>query len=388
MRDKEKLDYKNLNALIQTSRVILKLGLVLAICGLIVFGFVILEKTQILKIIGTILGLLLPLFIGLAVAWLFEPMIKYLEGKDLSRKLSTTIVYVVFILVLILLVGLVVPEFISQLKELISQAPLFLNKGRDFVVGLFSKFGESEIDLNKIQNDILIQFEGFVNNFASNSLTGIVNGITTIFSKGLQVAIGLIIGFYLSLSFEKVTTSMKSYVPRKHKKDVNYILENLNIMARGYVSGTLFTSLIVAFLVFLGLVISGISSPLLFAILCGVTNIIPYFGPYIGGIPTIIVAFSVNPMCGIIATLTIVIVQFVEGNIIHPLVVGRATDIHPITLVIGLLIFEYFFGIIGMIIAAPVIGSIKILFNFFDEKYNLLDRIKPKKSDVNEINEA
>ena len=229
MKDKEKLDYKNLNALIQTSRVILKLGLVLAICGLIVFGFVILEKTQILNIIGTSIGLLLPLFIGFAVAWLFEPMIKYLEEKDLSRKLSTTIVYVVFILVLLLLVGLVVPEFISQLKELISQAPLFLNKGRDFVVGLFSKFGESEIDLNKIQNDIIIQFEGFVNNFASHSLTGIVNGITTIFSKGLQVVIGLIIGFYLSLSFEKVTISMKSYIPRKHKKDVNYILENLNI---------------------------------------------------------------------------------------------------------------------------------------------------------------
>lgn len=388
MKDREKLDYKNLNALIQTSRVILKLGLVLAICGLIVFGFTILEKTQILNIIGTIIGLLLPLFIGFAVAWLFEPMIKYLEGKDLSRKLSTAIVYVVFILVLLLLVGLVVPEFISQLKELISQAPVFLNKGRDFVISFFSKFGESEIDLNKIQNDILVQFEGFINNFASNSLTGIVNGITTLFSEGLQVVIGLIIGFYLSLSFEKTVTTIKSYIPRKHKKDANYILENLNIMARGYVSGTLFTSLIVAFLVFLGLVISGIGSPLLFAILCGVTNIIPYFGPYIGGIPTIIVAFSVSPMCGIIATLTIVIVQFVEGNIIHPLVVGKATDIHPITLVIGLLIFQHFFGIIGMIIAAPVIGSVKILFNFFDNKYNLLDRIKPKKSEVNEINEA
>ena len=388
MKDKEKLDYKNLNALIQTSRVILKLGLVLAICGLIVFGFVILEKTQILNIIGTIIGLLLPLFIGFAVAWLFEPMIKYLEGKDLSRKLSTTIVYVVFILVLLLLVGLVVPEFISQLKELISQAPVFLNKGRDFVVGLFSKFGESEIDLNKIQNDIIGQFEGFINNFASNSLTSIVNGITKLFSEGLQVVIGLIIGFYLSLSFEKTVTTMKTYIPRRHKEDANYILENLNIMARGYVSGTLFTSLIVAFLVFLGLVISGIGSPLLFAILCGVTNIIPYFGPYIGGIPTIIVAFSVSPMCGIIATLTIVIVQFVEGNIIHPLVVGKATDVHPITLVIGLLIFQHFFGIIGMIIAAPVIGAVKILFNFFDNKYNLLDRIKPKKSEDNEINEA
>ena len=388
MKDKEKLDYKNLNALIQTSRVILKLGLVLAICGLVIFGFIILEKTQILGIIGTILGLMLPLFIGIAVAWLFEPMIRYLEKKDITRKLATTIVYVVFMLVLLLLIGLVIPEFISQLKELISQAPVFLSKGREFVIGLFSKIGDSEIDINKIQTDIINQFEGFVNNFASNSLTGIVNGITNVFSQGLQVIVGLIIGFYLSLDFEKYVSRMKNYIPRRHKEDANYLLNNLNTMARGYVSGTLFTSLIVAFLIFLGLVISGMSSPLLFAIFCGITNIIPYFGPYIGGIPVIIVAFSVSPMCGIIAALTIVIVQFVEGNIIHPLVVGKATDIHPITLVISLLIFQHFFGILGMILAAPIVGALKILFNFFDNKYNLLDRIKPKKNEENEKNEA
>lgn len=387
MKDREKLDYKNLNALIQTSRVILKLGLVLAICGLVIFGFVILEKTQILNIVGTILGLMLPLFIGFLVAWLFEPMIKYLESKNITRKLSTTIVYVVFVLVLVLLIGLVIPEFLSQLKELISQAPIFLNKGKEFVVSLFSKIGESEIDINKIQTDIITQFENFVNNFASNSLTGIVNGITNIFSQGLQVVLGLIIGFYLSLSFEKVVSTMKSYVPRKYKRDVNYLLDNLNTMTRAYVSGTLFTSLIVAFLIFLGLVISGISSPLLFAIFCGITNIIPYFGPYIGGIPVAIVGFSISPMCGIITTLTIVIVQFVEGNIIHPLVVGRATDIHPITLVISLLIFQHFFGIVGMILATPIVGAFKILFNFFDNKYNLLDKIKPNKSD-NETSEA
>lgn len=381
MKDNEKLDYKNINGLVQTARVILKLGLVLAICGLIAIGFVILEKTQILGIIGTILGLLLPLFIGFVVAWLFEPLIKYFEGKNITRKLSTVIVYVVFILVLMLLIGLVIPEFISQLKDLISQAPVFLNKGKELVVNLFSRIKDSEIDINKIQTDIIVQFENFVNNFASNSLTNLINGITNVFSEGFKVVLGLIIGFYLSLDFEKVVNGMKSYMPRKHKKDIQYLLDNLNNMARSYVSGTLFTSLIVAFLTFLGLIISGVSSPLLFAVFCGITNIIPYFGPYIGGIPVIIVGFSISPMCGIICALTVLIVQFVEGNIIHPLIIGKATDIHPITIVISLLIFEHFFGIVGMIIATPVVGSLKILFNFFDNKYNLLDRIKPKKED-------
>jgi predicted PurR-regulated permease PerM len=145
----------------------------------------------------------------------------------------------------------------------------------------------------------------------------------------------------------------------------------------------LFTSLGVAFFTFIGLIISGISSPLLFAIFCGITNIIPYFGPYIGGIPTVIVAFSISPMCGIIAAITIIIVQFIDGNIINPIVVGKATDIHPITIVIGLLVFEHYFGIIGMIIATPVIGAIKILFHFFNEKYGLIDMIKTPKEDKN-----
>ena len=381
MKDNEKLDYRNLNALIQTSRVILKLGLVLAICGLVVFGFVILEKTQILNIIGTILGLMLPLFLGFAIAWVFEPAIKYFEKQNITRKLSTVIVYVLFILVLVLLIGLVIPEFISQLKDLISQAPLFLTKVKDFVVNLFSRIKDSELDINQIQNDIIMQFESFVNNFASSSLSGIVNTVSKIFTDGLQAVLGLIIGFYLSLDFSKVVNRIKSYIPRKYKKDANYLLENLNNMARGYVSGTLFTSLIVSFLTFLGLIISGVSSPLLFAVFCGITNIIPYFGPYIGGIPVIIVGFSISPMCGIICVITIFIVQFVEGNIIHPLVIGKATDIHPITIVISLLIFQHFFGIVGMIIATPSVGALKILFNFFNNKYNILDKIKPNKTE-------
>ena len=135
MREKneEKLNYKNLNALIQTARVILKLLLVLSICGIVIFGFIFLEKTQIINILLTILKICLPLFIGLMVAWLFEPMIKSLEKKKIPRKFASTIVYVLFILILVLLILLVVPEFISQVKELVNQVPTYLLKIKDSV---------------------------------------------------------------------------------------------------------------------------------------------------------------------------------------------------------------------------------------------------------------
>ena len=376
----DKIDYRNLNALIQTARVILKILLVLSICGIIIFGFIFLEKTQILNIIGTIISISMPLFIGFGFAWLVEPVIRSLEKKKLSRKLSTFIVYILFVLILILLLVLVVPEFISQLRELINQVPSFLADIKNFITNIFSNFKDSEIDINAVQNNIFTQLETFATSITTNSLSNMVNTITSILSSSATVLLGLIIGLYFSLDFDKIENRIKSMIPKSQKDDGNMLLHELNIMARNYVSGTLFTSLVVTFFTFVGLIISGISSPLLFAIFCGITNIIPYFGPYIGGIPTIIVAFSISPMCGIIVAITIVLVQTIEGNIINPIIVGRATDIHPITIVIGLLIFQHYFGIIGMIIATPVIGAIKILFNYFNTKYGLIDSLRnPKK---------
>ena len=377
----DKIDYRNLNALIQTARVILKILLILSLCGIVIFGFIFLEKTQILNIIGTIFSICMPLFIGFGFAWLVEPMIRYFEGRKISRKISTFIVYALFVLVLIMLLVLVVPEFISQLKELIGQVPSFVSDIKNFITNLLSKFKDSEIDINTIQNNIFAQLESIATNITNNSLSNIVNTITSILTSSATVLLGLIIGVYFSFDFDKIQYRIKGLIPKKHKEEGDKLLHELNVMARGYVSGTLFTSLVVTFFTFVGLIISGISSPLLFAIFCGITNIIPYFGPYIGGIPTIIVAFSISPMCGIIAAITIVLVQVVEGNIINPIIVGKATDIHPITIVIGLLVFQHYFGIIGMIIATPVIGAIKILFNFFNEKYGLIDFIKTPKEE-------
>ncbi len=372
MKNDDKLNIKNLNELIQTGRVLLKICLVVAIGSLIVLGFLILEKTQILNLLFSVLKVIFPLFIGLLVAWLFEPLIKKLETKKISRLWSSIIVYVSFILIIILLVVLVVPEFVSQLKDLIGQSPAFLAKANDFITNMFSNFQDVEFDVNTIKTQITGFLEDIVNSLTTNSLTMVINTVTSFISESFSVLLGLLIGFYLSLDFTKVTQTLGHLIPFKHKEEARSLLKDLNEMARGYVSGTLFTSLIVAFLTFLGLVIAGVSSPLLFAIFCGITNIIPYFGPYIGGVPVVIVGFAISPLCGVICLITIVLVQFVEGNIIHPLIVGKAIDMHPVVIVIGLLIFDYFGGILGMILAAPIMGALKIIFNFFNKNSSFL----------------
>ena len=374
-KDKEKIDYEGLNSIINYGKIALKFLIIGLILGLIIFLFIILEKTELLKIFITFLGLLVPLFAGWVLAWLVEPLIKVLERKNINRKLGTTIVYFIFIVIMILLIVLVVPEFINQLKELISQLPTYLSKVKDFISGLFNRFNTDALDIKSIQTDINNQLEKYVTDFTSNGLTGIVSVVTSILSSGLTVGLSLIIAFYFSLSFDKMTRKVNNTLPKNHRNEIINIFGQIGDMTRRYVNGTLFSSLIVTIFTFIGLLISGVSSPLLFAVFCGVTNIIPYFGPYIGGVPTVIVGFSISPFCGIVCLVTILLVQLIEGNVINPIIIGKATDMHPITIIIGLLVFGHFFGILGMVLATPVMGAIKILFNYFNQKYHLIERL-------------
>ena len=376
MKDnKEKIDVEGVNSIIHTSKIVLKFVIMGLILGLIIGLFIIIEKTELLKIFVTILSLLVPLFVGWVLAWLVEPLIKLLERKNVNRKLGTTIVYLLFMIVMVLLIVLVVPEFINQLKELISQLPNYLSKVKDFISNLFNRFDTDALDIAAIQNDINGQLEKYVTDFTSNGLTGIVSVVTSILSSGLTVGLSLIIAFYFSLGFDKMAKKVNNTLPKTHRNEIINILGQIGDMTRRYVNGTLFSSLIVTIFTFIGLLISGVSSPLLFAIFCGVTNIIPYFGPYIGGIPTIIVGFSISPLCGIVCLVTILLVQMVEGNVINPIIVGKATDMHPITIIIGLIIFGHFFGIVGMVLATPIMGAAKILFNYFNNKYHLVNRL-------------
>ncbi len=373
--EKEKIDYEGLNSIIRTSKVVLKFVTICLILGLIIGLFIIIEKTELLKIFITILSLLVPLFVGWVLAWLVEPLIKLLERKNIKRTFGTIIVYLLFIIVMALLIVLVVPEFITQLKELISQLPNYLSKVKDFISGLFNRFDTDALDIATIQNDINSQLEKYVTDFTSNGLSGIVSVVTSILSSGLTVGLSLIIAFYFSLGFDKMAKKVNNTLPKSHRVEIINILGQIGDMTRRYVNGTLFSSLIVTIFTFIGLLISGVSSPLLFAIFCGITNIIPYFGPYIGGIPTIIVGFSISPLCGIVCLVTILLVQLVEGNVINPIIVGKATDMHPITIIIGLIVFGHFFGILGMVLATPIMGAVKILFNYFNEKYHLVERL-------------
>ena len=376
MKDKnEKIDYKTLNEVLRSGNILLKIFLTVSILSIIVLIIYLLDATSVLVTIGHVLGILSPLFIGLFLAWLLEPAINYFVKNKVNRKLATVVVYLILIFLIILILALIVPEFISQLNELIKKIPDFLTSINNFIDDLFQNFSSGDFDLTGMKDNLIKSINDYVNNLTSNNLTGVVDKVGSSIKTLMDIFLGLLIAFYLSLDFRKVNKYLNIIVPKKYHEELNEIKHSLNEMLRSYVNGTLLSCLFVMILSLIGFLIAGISSPLLFAIFCAITNIIPYFGPYIGGIPVVIVGFAINPVTGIICLITVVLVQFLEGNILHPLIVGKAVSLHPITMMLSLLVFQYFFGILGMILAAPIVATLKILYNFLENKYHFMNKI-------------
>ena len=120
----------------------------------------------------------------------------------------------------------------------------------------------------------------------------------------------------------------------------------------------------------------GLRAPVLFALFCAITNVIPYVGPYIGAVPALIVGFAISPTVGLLTLIAIVIIQFVEGNFLQAMLMSKTTKLHPVTIIMGLLIFGHYWGIIGMVLSTPIIAVLKQIYLFFDEKYDFFKNDK------------
>ena len=124
----------------------------------------------------------------------------------------------------------------------------------------------------------------------------------------------------------------------------------------------------------IGFSIIGLKSPVLFALFCAITNLIPYVGPYIGGVAAVLVGFTQSSLIGILTVVFIVITQALESNFLHPIVIGKKMDLHPVTIVVSLLIFGYYFGIMGMIVATPIVAILKVIYLHLDKKFNFFNK--------------
>lgn len=371
---KNEIDKEKVNDIISLSKSILKIFyIVIIIAG--IYGLTIINKEwQLSKFIMECITIVAPLFVGLVIAWLFNPLVNKLQKKGIKRGLGAAIVYVAFIGLIVLIVSLIIPMMSDQLNDFVKIIPSVFDSIKNWIEGIFNKMGDgNSFDVIGLKNDIFARIEIYAAGLTEGLPAASINIIKAFFSGLTTLAVGLIIGFFLLVSFDNFNNVL-SFLPKKFQKDTKALGDEIDDSLRKFVQGTLILSSLVFAVSSIGFGICGLKSPLLFGLFCGITNVIPYVGPYIGGIPAVIVGLSQGPLVGIGVLVVIVIVQFIEGNLLQPIVMSKTMKLHPVTIMLGLLVCSHFWGIIGMIIATPIVAIIKIVWNYFDDKYKILTK--------------
>lgn len=368
-----KLDVRGINSIIKLTRKLLQICLYMAIILIIYFGIVLGKEAGLFELIVNVLGIISPLFIGLVIAWLFNPLVNKLKNRGINRTLSAVLVYVVILGVITLALFALVPTLYTQVQDFAKVIPNVFDKFQNYIDGIFQKLDTIQnFDAWAIRDGLFEQIEGVVTGIAS-SLPNMLIGIISSFASGMgSIIVGLIIGFFLLVSFES-TDSFIDFLPKKIQTATRELLQKIDDALRSFVTGSILDCTFIFIISSIGLYFAGLKAPLLFGLFCGITNIIPYAGPYIGGIPAVLVGFSQGITTGILTLIVLCVIQFLEGNFLQPVILSKTTKLHPVTIILGLLIFGNLWGILGMIISTPLLAASKAIILFFDEKYDILD---------------
>lgn len=376
---KEEIDIASLNNVISSSKRILKLTEILFIVSVIAIGIYLIINLKILPRIADLLKVISPVFLGLIIAWLFDPFVNKLQEKKIPRILACIIIYVVFFGIIALVLSLMLPSFVSQIKDFVSAVPDVLRDLKDIINNIFESINNiNGLNLNNLKSQIFASIENVGHSLTTNGPNMLINGTKSFIGGITSIILGIMIGFYMLYDFRKVTVLIYKVIPDNWENGCRDLIGRINNSLRGYVQGVLLVMCLVFISQSIGLTIAGLKAPLIFALFCALTDIIPYFGPWIGAIPAVLVAFTISPLTGVFTIISILIVQLLENNFYQPLIMGHTMKLHPVTIMIGLLVFQHFFGILGMIIATPAIATLKVILTFVDEKLHILNIISRK----------
>lgn len=372
-KKKSEINIDNVNEVVSLTSKILHILYGAMIIAIILILTILIKEWGILKFILAFLKVLSPLFIGFVIAWLFNPLVKKLEGKGIPRMAGSIIVYAVFLFVVVVFLRFLVPTVYMQINELIKNLPSIFNEAKNGINDVFLKFSNVEgIDIESIRTNVMTTMETKLTEFTTTFPTTLLDIIVKFFSSLVTIGLGLFIGLYMLFDFDAISRHFLNLLPERKRFEAQVLLNNIGGEVRKSVNGTMLVAIMVFVCDSIGFAIIGLQAPMLFGLFCGITDLIPYIGPYIGGAVAVIIGFSQSTFIGIMTLIICIVVQCVENFILQPVVMSKTMKLHPVTIMIGLLIFNNFFGIIGMILATPCIALLKVIWEFLQNKYQIL----------------
>ncbi len=319
----------------------------------------------------SILDILALVFIAIVLAAAFGPWVDWLYKRRVPRVLSIVSIYVVIFLILALVIYLLIPPVVIQIQQLANSLPYYYSR----VVSNLSQV-QHTTDL-EAANTIKSLLEN-IGLGLSQAASSIVSTVTGIFGGILQLAVVLVMSFYLIVQEDGLKRFLRSLTPAKYQPYVIQLLGRIHIKLGAWFRAQLVLMLAVGILTFIGLQIVGMDYVLVLALWAALTEIIPYVGPVIGAIPGIFLAFTISPWLGLLVVLVYVLVQQLENNILVPSIMRRAVGLNPIVSIIVILVGAKLGGIMGAVLSIPLTTVVAVILSDVFEDWKTEDAQGPE----------
>lgn len=386
------------------------------IAASLIFYFVLFHMDILRAGISKILTVFLPLIYGAVIAYLFNPIVKFFEKYTLKlieklrfaitdrKKKVLRLICVLFTVFLLLLgvyalLAMLIPELLGSIRSIIENFPVYMTNIKEWL----SRILKNNPDLESSANEFIDKYLNKAWEWVSSGFLPRINDLIKGFSIGLMgfvnflmnIVLGIIISIYILYSRESLIANAKKALYALFKtetatqfiKDVQYV----NHTFGGYITGMILDSMNIGIMCYIGALILNLPYALLISVIVAVTNVIPFFGPYLGGVPSALLILLVDPLKALYFVLFIFLLQQLDGNVIAPRILGGSTGLTGFMVVVSITIGGGLFGIPGMLIGVPVCAVFcTIIKNYMEgrlkeknlptdrEFYKDIDHLNPK----------
>lgn len=319
---------------------------------------------KITNLLVYIFKLILPFFIAFIIAYILNPLVVFLTKFLKKRSYAVIVIVLVLLLFLYFIFSLAIPFFIKEISE-------FIDNYDKIIASISEKINNFALKFDFLPANYRPSFENL-----KELLTKYIKSLPIkpeLFMNKLFDYVSIIVVIpmtliYFMIDFEKIKNKVKDELSKRNKIHFKDYLIEINKSIYKFVKTTLIIMLIMFFLSTVLFWIVGLEHPLIFGLIVAITNVIPYLGPYIGGVFPVIYALVSSTKLALIVLLVVVIVQIIESDIISPYLHGKNNDLHPVLVIFGLVVFGELFGVIGMILSVPLMSVIKITYNYYPPK--------------------
>lgn len=304
----------------------------------------------------------IPVIIAVFIYYIFLPIYRLVQKFIKREILSIMLIFIFIIAILYFIFASLLPNLLSQVQSLFTMIPNFVEDILIFSEEFLIEYNISTNQLYNFLEEIGLSLSNMVS-LAQNLLSHLTSSVGSFISGSIRFLIALftfpIVLFFLFKDGNKVSGNITKWVPNRYKNLIKDVLNTIHYSAEQYIGGRMLIITFVGISSYLAFLILGLPNALLLGLFCGILDIIPHFGPWIGGAPAFFIALTLSPWKALLVILLLFIIQQLESNLFTPIVMGRTLEMHPVTTVLLVLFANELFGILGAIFIIPVYAILK-----------------------------